>query len=123
MLRLTAVYAFILLSILLISVSFLLHKMKQISAPPQNSTEYIYIYVSEEMSDRDAHTESDTEASGWIMKEYRGRIGIFSTDGVLLQELDTYVKTLPEADRKLLGEGIYIETRTKLNALIEDYTE
>ena len=49
--------------------------------------------------------------------------GIFKKDGTLLYVLDTYIKTLPEADRVLLGEGIPIETKSQLYSLIEDYTE
>ncbi len=122
-LRLTAVYACILLSILLISVSFLLRKINQVSSPSPAETEYIYVYVSEQNDTFDTFGESDTESAGWMVREHNGKIGIFTLDGTLLKELDTYVKTLPKADRKLLGEGICVRSKEELNSLIEDYTE
>lgn len=122
-LRLTAVYACILLSILLISVSFLLRKLNQVSSPVPSETAYIYVYVSEPNDTWESIGESDTEAVGWMVREHNGKIGIFTLDGTLIKELDTYIKTLPEADRRLLGEGICVRSKAELNSLIEDYTE
>ena len=121
--RITALYACILLLILSISVALLLRKRNRATLPASIQTEYIYVYVSEEATTTQFASEENTETIGWIVKEYRGKIGIFNKSGSLIQELDTYVKTLPTTDRRLLGEGIYIHTKAELNALIEDYTE
>ena len=43
-------------------------------------------------------------------------------NGELVKLLEIYTKTLPEADRRLLREGIRITSIDALDALIEDYT-
>ena len=79
-------------------------------------TEYIYVYREQAM-------ESETQSVGWVVKEFSDRVAIFTSDGTLLQILDTYTKTLPEADRRLLREGIPIASESALYSIIEDYTE
>ena len=122
-LAITWLYALIILSILIFSVSVLTLSLRR-SRSPEERIETTYVYVTQE----DVQTEApvtDTEPAeeeGWIMQTYSERIGIFKQDGTLLHVLDTYVKTLPEADRILLGEGIHIQTKAELYALIEDYT-
>ncbi len=120
-LSLTSVYALCMLLILILSCVFLIRALRrgQTPSPLPKDTEYIYIYVTD---NAESDSADETEVSGWIVKEYSEKIGIFTQDGTLVQVLDTYVKTLPETDRRLLGEGIYIETRAQLNAIIEDYT-
>ena len=49
------------------------------------------------------------------------KIGVFSEDGSLVMVIDVYVKTLPEADKRLLGEGFEVVGRSALNAVVEDY--
>ncbi|MBQ8330899.1 MAG: hypothetical protein IJX94_00175 [Clostridia bacterium] len=123
-LTLTSLYAVIMLCILIASVTVLTtaFRKRTVSQPP-SETEYIYVSVTQEQTQTQVSTE-DTAPSedGWIVKEHGDRIGIFSRDGVLLFVLDTYIKTLPEADRRLLREGIVIESQGELLALIEDYT-
>ena len=124
-LTLTSVYAIIMLFILICSVSILTASIKRNTLSTPSDTEYIYVYVtqeSEEALSEHIIKETDIEDIGWTVKEYCGQIGIFSADGTLLYVLDTYVKTLPEADRRLLGEGIKIESKADLLSIIEDYT-
>ncbi len=82
-------------------------------------TQYIYVYAEPSESE----TSSPDEQTCWIVREHERRIGIFSSDGVLLQLLEIYTNTLPQADQRLLREGITVETRSDLYALIEDYSE
>ncbi|MBO5938573.1 MAG: hypothetical protein J6Q82_03635 [Clostridia bacterium] len=91
---------------------------------PKEETKEIYVYLPQEDSSSETESESKEEErlQEYLVKEYRGQIGVFSMDGTLLEILDTYVKTLPEADRALLGEGISVKTKAELNALIEDYS-
>jgi hypothetical protein len=49
-------------------------------------------------------------------------IGIFRPDGTLVETVETYIKTLPEADKRLLKEGFEIHGRRALNSIIEDYS-
>ena len=51
-----------------------------------------------------------------------GRIGIFSSDGTLIEMIDVYVKTLPIADRSLLEEGFEVVGKQRLYSIIEDYS-
>lgn len=58
----------------------------------------------------------------YVLKEYNGYIGIFTSSGELLRELDVYVKTLPKKDREMLSYGIEAMDDAELYSLIEDYT-
>ncbi len=64
-------------------------------------------------------TSSDTR---FFLKEYNGVIGVFDDTGVLTDIIDVDIKSLPEADRVMLGAGIWAMSRRELAALIEDYT-
>lgn len=121
---LTATYSVIMLAILVVAV-WILNSPSQMTAPApsQTNTEHIYVYLTESLPKAETDAQDTTSLDiGWIVKEYDGRIGIFDREGVLLFVLDTYIKTLPEADKRLLGEGIVIETKGQLLSLIEDYT-
>ncbi len=85
-------------------------------------TETVYVYVTEASSDS-LLPESETRKTGWFLRAHEGQIGIFDEQGSLHGLLDTYIKTLPKADRDLLREGIYAEDEDRLRDLIEDYTE
>ncbi len=84
------------------------------SAPPDE----VFIYVTE--------TESDTAEKDEFMrvvKEYEGQIGIFDSNNRLQRVLDTYVKTLPIADREQLREGITVKSEKELYSIIEAYSD
>ena len=87
--------------------------------PAEQETVPVYVYVTDTVSPL---TDAPSP-TGWILREYEGRIGIFDQGGALIYLLETYVKTLPRADQALLREGIYTENEERLYALIEDYTE
>ena len=116
-------YALLLFVIFSGTTVILLHELRNTpEKTPETQIEEIYVYLPQEDRESSQETPSETETRGYLVKEYHGQIGIFSFDGRLLELLDTYVKTLPEADRTLLGEGIWVETREALNSLIEDYS-
>ena len=120
---LTALYSVIMLAILIAAVWMLIFPSQPTALPSQIETEHIYVYLTEALPNTETEAQDTTSPDmGWIVKEHDGRIGIFDREGVLLFVLDTYVKTLPEADKRLLGEGIVIETKEQLLSLIEDYT-
>jgi len=59
----------------------------------------------------------------YILREYEGKIGIFSADETLPDEiLDVFVFTLPDADRQALRCGIRVYSEEALQRLIEDFT-
>ena len=66
--------------------------------------------------------ESTSPENKYVIKEYKGIIAIFTSDGKLLRELNVYVKTLPEKDRAMLSYGIEVKDDAKLYSLIQDYT-
>ena len=113
-------YALTMLLILTVSVLIPIGAMKKGNHSVSLETEYVYIYVNN--TEAIAQTESSV-SEGWLVRAYENRIGIFRQDGTLIRVLDTYIKTLPEADQKLLEEGISIESQAALNGLIEDYTD
>ena len=66
---------------------------------------------------------STPEAEKYVLREYCGRIGIFTdSQDTPTEVLGVYVFTLPEADRKALEIGIAVFDRDSLRALIEDFT-
>ena len=115
-------YVGVIFILLLASVLILMNALRQERAEGDEkiSEEPIYVYLEKDTLDTDE--ESLPPLLGYYAREYRDKIGIFYVDGSLYQVLDTYVKTLPEADRSLLREGIYLEDEKALRGLIEDYT-
>lgn len=88
------------------------------------STEKIFVWADlpqGKISESEAETETP-KPKLWIIKEYEGRIGVFSEDGVLLEVIDIYVKTLPETDKNLLRDGIRVNSEQALKAIVEDYS-
>ena len=81
-------------------------------------TEYVYVYETE----ADEITES-LQIEKWTVKEYNGKIAVFDSNGILTETIDTYIKTLPKADRELLREGIEVESKKELYDIIEAYTD
>ena len=82
-----------------------------------------YIYV-ESPTDADHNQKADVEEISveWFVRAYEGRIGLFDTEGRLVDLIDTYVKALPEADQRLLGEGFAIQSKLEWMAIVEDYS-
>lgn len=59
----------------------------------------------------------------YIISEYEGKIGIYDNkDGKLLEVLDRYIYSLPDADKQYLSEGIPVYSFSELLSLVEDYT-
>ena len=54
------------------------------------------------------------------LKEYNGKIGVYK-NGALVYTLNTYVFTLPEADKQLLKDGIKASSYEELKKIIEEY--
>ena len=126
-LRVMAVYAVAMLGLLLTA---LLLRIPSKEPTPQKIIQTVvekeYVYLTQEDADTQYNEGTDTSTSQdetYTVKEYFGRIGIFKSDGALMRVLEVYVKTLPEADKRLLGEGFEIVGKKQLNSIIEDYTE
>ena len=119
-LKLTVIYAVLMLIILVASLFFAFRsadKGEAVTVEKHVQTEYVYI-VKDELQ------EDATETSGvklYTVREHMGKIGVFEEDGTLYKVIDVYVKNLPEADKRLLGEGFWVEGDKELNAVIEDY--
>ena len=123
MLKIMAAYASVMLLILIAAVAAAKSNNTTSVETVINdriSTEYIYINKNESISNE---LPLDSKAQEiYFIKEYMGRIGIFDSEGTLVDVIEVYTKTLPEADRRLLGEGFEVIGKTQLNAIIEDYS-
>ncbi len=124
-LRLMSAYAFVMLLLVVVALTTSKNVTPSSDATePSTSiyvqTEYVYIKVEDTNADGISDTAADTEK--YIVREYMGKIGIFVEDGSLLDVIDTYVNTLPEADKRLLGEGIEIIGQQQLFEIIQDYS-
>ncbi len=125
-LRIMSIYSLIMLALVIYALSISNNnnvytlQTQESGIPVQ--TEYVYIKVED--SDSDNTDSEDTSAESEIkytVREHMGKIGVFSDDGALVRSIDVYVKTLPEADRRLLREGIEIVGKEALDELIQDY--
>ncbi len=125
MLRLMTVYAIISLIFLIYAIGFS-DKQKSIFEEQTQEkeitakTEYVYV-APDSKENTDIITESIDEEI-YNVREYNDRIGIFYQDGTLKEIIEVYIKSLPEADRHLLREGIEVVGKKQLNSIIEDYT-
>ena len=117
------IYSFLMLSLMIIACWILIKRIPQQPLPSQQDTspneKYVYVYADPLPSD----SETVEESTGWLVREHEKKIGVFSSDGVLLELLEIYTNTLPQADQRLLREGISVQTRSDLYSLIEDYSE
>ena len=121
-------YAIALLLILIVCVFVLMSKEKEIEVVTETvtetKTEYIYIEVPNETVDIYAPSDQETLETNeeYFIKEYDGRIGIFDANGTLVEMIDVYTKTLPEADKLLLKEGFKVIGKKALSSIKEDYS-
>ena len=123
LIALMGTYSAILLIVCILGIS-VLHKSK---SDPTNDvivqtvieTDKVYVIVD---GDLESQTTESTDKVLFVVKEYEEKIGIFDTEGRLLQTIDIYTKTLPKTDRALLREGIELRSASELDSLIEDYS-
>ncbi len=124
LLALFGTYSAILLLSAVIGITVIIFKR---SVPPEKVTEtvtekeYVYVYADTAVTSSSEEI-TDSDKGVWIVKEYEEIIGVFSEDGKLLYSVSVYTKTLPEADQRLLREGIKLTSLKELRALIEDYS-
>ncbi len=73
--------------------------------------------------DTQAEQVVNTPECLYVLGEKDGKLTIFAPDReTVVNTLDTYVYSLPLADREAVAEGISIYTVNELISLIEDYT-
>ena len=101
-------------------------KLKSITpGTPEVITLKEYIYIKDQ-SDEDESVSTgkdDINEESFLVKEYEGQIGIFSLEGGEIRYvIDRYIKTLPEADKRLLREGFVVIGIHGIYSVIEDYT-
>ena len=120
-LKITAIYAVAMLTILILSLSLAFNYSaltESTTVERYIETEYVYV-VKDEIKDTEPQ-ETDTDKI-YTVREHMGRIGIFDESGALVRVLEVYVRTLPEADKRMLKEGFEVVGTKQLNAIIEDY--
>lgn len=61
----------------------------------------------------------------FVVKEIDGKIGVFENgkNKALIKTLEREVEYLPDYDKKILKDGIYVETPQELNKVLEDYED
>ena len=120
-LKITAIYAILMIVILVVSLWFVFNSRDTNEVVIEESsiqTEYVYV-VKDEI--KDTETETTENEKIYLVREHMNKIGIFDESGTLIKVLEVYVKTLPEADKRMLEEGFEIVGEKQLNAIIEDY--
>ena len=120
-LKITAIYAVIMLAILVISLWIIFNSFDRteiINEEKLIETEYVYVVKDEP---QDTETEAHNAEKVYTVCEHMEKIGIFDENGTLIMVLEVYVKTLPEADKRILQEGFQVIGTKQLNAIIEDY--
>lgn len=77
----------------------------------------------EQPPDSPEPVEPAEPAYAYVIKEYEGRVAVFTADKPDEPEIvyDTLVKYLPDYDRTQMREGIPVQDYKTLVALIEDY--
>ena len=58
-----------------------------------------------------------------LNKAYNEKIGIFDSDGELVEIINTYIKALPSKDQALLREGFEVNSEKELYSVIEAYSD
>ena len=67
-------------------------------------------------------TTEKSSVTLYVVREYNGKIGVFSSDGGLLRTVSVMVSALPVKDRDALAAGIHVTSFSELNALLEDFS-
>ena len=117
------------ISFLCITIAICLIFRSRLAALPEvkyevvTLTKYVYIEKEDGGDDSISTGKDDADEQSYLIKEYCGQIGVFSLpDGELKYVIERYTKTLPEADKRLLGEGFVVVGRPGIYSVIEDYT-
>lgn len=78
--------------------------------------------VHNQETERAANTRELPGHDSYSVKEYKGCIAVFKRGSEKpLRTTEISVKTLPEADQKILKNGIFAENNEQLNEILEDY--
>ena len=78
--------------------------------------------VSSSSAPSSSKMDSAPEETGYVLKAYKGRIGIFRAgEETPIEEMDVKLESLPEADQQLLIEGIPAKDKETLRSIMEDY--
>ena len=64
--------------------------------------------------------EEKEEKQQYVLKEYNGKLAVYLNND-FQYELDIYVFTLPNEDKKLLSKGICVSSEQELNDVISSY--
>ncbi len=91
-------------------------------------TIYILIYTIHcETADKSSQvTQIASEAKDYkyCVKDVSGKITVYEKDNSTpIKTLDTRTNLLPEQDRQMLSQGIYLNSIEELNSLLQDYDD
>ena len=93
--------------------------------PPHSNILY-YSTANKNSSQENNRNSSSPPVSSsqtvYIVRVYKGQIGVFAeNEETPSQIVDVPVDILPEADQKMLKDGITVRGEDKLNSILEDY--
>lgn len=85
-------------------------------------TTFLSCSRNEEMTEKaPIATEETTQYKTYVVKEYDGMVAVFEKgENKPFRITDTYVSSLPQADRDNLKNGIEVTSKEKLRRLVED---
>ena len=102
---------------LILTTFFLFSSHLKSKSPAEKDSETIYVYLASPESD------SESQTASFLIKERDGKIGIFDSEGKLLRIIETYIKSLPEAERTAIEEGYDVYSEKELYSIIEAYED
>lgn len=87
-------------------------------------TEVINEKIFEPLTEKpEVSTENNEKIYKYKVSVFNGKLAVFEGDSKIPYKVyDTYVSSLPEEDKKILTNGIYIDSSSELMKIIEEYT-
>lgn len=73
---------------------------------------------------KEKNENNNEEGYKYVVKEMEGKIAVFENGkNSPIETLEKEVEYLPEYDKKILKDGIYVENPQELNKVLEDYED
>ncbi|MDE5853327.1 MAG: hypothetical protein K2G97_04705 [Oscillospiraceae bacterium] len=91
-------------------------------------TIYILVYTihceTADKSPQVTQIDNKTKNYKYCVKDVSGKITVYEKDNSTpIKTLDTRTNLLPEQDRQMLSQGIYLNSIEELNSLLQDYDD
>lgn len=109
--------------LVVVDVPYTNRQAKMDSSSNKNvSSNFTSIAPSSQETQTITATASQQDSDLYIVKEYKGHIGVFREgDKLPFKEINKDISIFPEEDQKLLRDGILARGTAELTLVIEDY--